>query len=137
MCDDLAVALGPKGIPKSKGEVLKFLQRAIDSKMATFVPKTHKPVLEAVLKGTEDSAPDIREGSIALLAALVRSCGADAMRAPLASLDEKPQACRGTRWRRSPCGRPCPHGNCCQAGAQNGPKARGEARGYSNDLCCL
>jgi len=89
MCDDLAVALGPKGIPKSKGEVLKFLQRAIDSKMATFVPKTHKPVLEAVLKGTEDSAPDIREGSIALLAALVRSCGADAMRAPLASLDEK------------------------------------------------
>ena len=47
------------------------------------------PVLEAVLKGTEDSAPDIREGSIALLAALVRSCGADAMRAPLASLDEK------------------------------------------------
>ncbi|KAJ1492762.1 armadillo-type protein, partial [Baffinella frigidus] len=130
MVDDLTVALGPKGIPKSKSEVLKFLTRSIDSKVAAFVPKTHtpvaafvpkthKPVFEAIIKGTEDAAPDIREGSFIVLAALIktvgffpapgiregafrgqsqehrttlgaaRACGADVMRAPLASLDDK------------------------------------------------
>ena len=36
MVDDLVVALGPKGIPKSKSEVLKFLHRSIDSKVEPF-----------------------------------------------------------------------------------------------------
>ena len=36
------------------------------------MPKTHKPVLEAIIKCTEDSAPEIRDGSVVVLAALIK-----------------------------------------------------------------
>jgi cytoskeleton-associated protein 5 len=87
--EELMTALGPKGGAKAKIEVLKFLKRAIDSKLSPVIPKNVRPLVELVVKTTEDSAPEIRDGACAVLSSLLSTSGMAQMKVFLESMDEK------------------------------------------------
>eukprot|EP00960_Hanusia_phi_P030980 748996-Hanusia_phi.AAC.5 len=87
--DDLCTALGPKGNPKSKVEILKYLKRAADGKSSSIQPKNLKPLIELLIKSVDDSAADIREASCAVLASFIQVCGMPSMKGFLEALDEK------------------------------------------------
>ena len=87
--EELMTALGPKGGAKAKVEVLKFMKRAIDSKLSPVIPKNLKPLVDLVVKTTDDSAPEIRDGACAVLSSLLSCCGPSMMRSFFESLEDK------------------------------------------------
>ena len=87
--EDLMTALGPKGGAKAKVEVLKFMKRAVDSKLSPVIPKNLKPLVDMVVKTTDDSTPEIRDGACAVVSSLLSCCGPSMMRGFLEGLDEK------------------------------------------------
>jgi len=88
--DDFVTALGPKGNPKAKVEVYKFLKKSIEGKTNDNMSlKAIKPLSDMLVKGVDDGAPEVREGSSSVLGALLGAFGADSMKKILESLDDK------------------------------------------------
>ena len=88
--DDFCTALGPKGSPKAKIEIYKFLNKSISSQAnGNMTLKAIKPLTDALVKGVDDSAPEVREGSCSVLGALLTAFGPDGMKKVLESLDDK------------------------------------------------
>lgn len=88
--DDFCTALGPKGNPKAKVEIYKFLKKSIDAKANPgLTVKGIKPLIDVLVKGADDSTPEVRDGSCTVLGALLGALGADSMKKVLETLDEK------------------------------------------------
>ena len=88
--DDFCTALGPKGNPKAKVEVCKFLRRSILAKANESITlKGIKPLTDVIMKGVDDSTPEVRESSCSVLGAMLVTFGADSMKRILESLDDK------------------------------------------------
>jgi cytoskeleton-associated protein 5 len=87
--EDFCTALGPKGSPKAKVEIYRFLHKSITQANGSIALKAIKPLTDALVKGVDDSAPEVREGSSSVLGALLTAFGADSMKKVLESLDEK------------------------------------------------